>query len=151
MFVICVLLSIFFIIILYGIDRKVTPFHNSTLYGFYLVSSLTYKQQLVFINISRSIAFCNCAPIIIVLKWLLHIIYSLHVGIPNIRIFLSLKSVLLIMWKCYIYHNYIINKHWVNISCEHIYYIMCTFSFSYIERQLYVSTMEKQCMYILLR
>ena len=55
-------------------------------------------------------------------------------------IFLSLKSVLLIMWKCYIYHNYIINKPWVNISYEHIYYIMCISCIHccYIERQLYV-------------
>ena len=140
MFGICVLWSIFFII-LYGIDREVPSFHNPTLYGFYLVSSLNYKQQHVSINTSRSIAFCNCASIIIILKRLLHIIYALHVGLLNIRIFLSLKSALLIMRKCYIKHNYIINKPWVIILLyEHIYYIMCI-SFahcSYIERQLYV-------------
>ena len=75
---------------------------KSTLYGFYLVSSFNYKKQHVSINTPRSFAFCNCASIII--KCLLHIIYSLHVALPNIRIFLCLKSVLLIMWKCYIYH-----------------------------------------------
>ena len=55
MFVFHVLWSISCIIV-YGIDRKVPPFHNSTLYGFYLLSSLNYKQQHVSINTSRSIA-----------------------------------------------------------------------------------------------
>ena len=91
-----VLWSISFII-LYGIDMKFPPFHNSTLYGFNLVSSLNYKQQHVSINTSRSIAFCNCAAIIIILKRLLHIIYYLHVGLPNIRLFRSLMCALL---KC---------------------------------------------------
>ena len=71
------------------------------LYGFYLFSS-HYKQQHVSINTSRSIVFCNCASIIIILKRSFHIIYSLHVGLPNIRIFRSLMCALLIMWKCYI-------------------------------------------------
>ena len=77
----------------------------------------------------RSIAFCNCASIIIILKRLLHIIYYLHVGLPNIRIFISLKSALLIMWKCYIYHNYIVNNTWVNIyiiSCVYLAYSVLT-------------------------
>ena len=38
-------------IILYGIDMKFPPFHNSNLYGFYVVSS-NYKQQHVSINTS---------------------------------------------------------------------------------------------------
>ena len=76
------------------------------------------------INTSRSIALCNCPSIIIILKCLLHIIYALHVGLPNIRIFLCLKSALLIMWKCYIYHIIsLINNPCVNILYEHIYYI----------------------------
>ena len=52
---------------------------------------------------------------------------------------------LLIMWKCYIYHNYIINKPWVNLLYEHIYYSMCISCVhcSYIERQLYVFNNEK--------
>ena len=139
-----VLWSISFII-LYGIDMKVPHFHNSTLYVFYLVSSLYYKQQHVSINTSRSIAFCNCASIIIILKRLFHIIYSLHVGLPNIMLFRSLLCALLIMWKCYMHHNYIINKPWVNLLYDHIYYIMCIACVhcSYIERQLYVYNNEK--------
>ena len=99
-----------------------------------------------YINTSRSIAFCNCASIIIILKCLFYIIYSLHAGLSNIlRLFRSLMCALLIMWKCCIYHNYIINKAWVNLLYDHIYYSMCIACVhcSYIERQLYVYNNEK--------
>ena len=135
-----VLWSISFII-LCGMDMKVPPFHNSTLYGFYLVSSLNYKQQYVSINTSRSIAFCNCASIIIILKRSFHNIFFTCRATQHKVI--SFSDVCVIN-NVEMLHN-IINKPWVNLLYDHIYYIKCIACVhcSYIERQLYVYNNEK--------